>query len=286
MSTPPVNDAFVLPIVAAPTALISPERVKGAGVLLLARIYGDQLRFFDAIDKARELLDTDLLCLDTLKNVSCSTNPQQTLLNLLYRWPETGHQVSLATRQRLANKVLGIPAPGAPAAERDTLIQPLLSRLLDSINAVPDPTSLKSADQEVLKLTAQLVEARLSTTMTGLVTMQVRDLQKQLGVATSILGDLGGHLKRPCRPGATDEYNVFAPLTVLVGKQLEADGVDLFQTADIAEAWRVVFEKLPNLTGSVTQVDDQLSRAAAVLRPPGTDRLPVYLSAGTQAPVG
>ncbi|MGQ0773555.1 MAG: hypothetical protein ACT4NY_03905 [Pseudonocardiales bacterium] len=258
----------------APRGLISTDRVLGAGSLLLAYRYGDQLRFFDAVDRARELLDTDLLCLEDTGD--------QALLNRLYCWPELEYRVSAATVRRLVAEVFGIPNPDVAEGERDTAIQAMLVRLLDAINAVCDPGPFRTEStpftQQRLDYAAFAVQARLSRSMRGLVTMQVRDLQRQLTAATDILIDLASRLQLPCRPGLTVGDPVQDPwgsLEVLVGDQLRADGVDLFEAADIADAWRVVFDFLADFTGGIGACPDELCQAAAVLRPPASDCIPV-----------
>lgn len=260
-------DFAALPDIPPPNALISLDRVLGAGSLLLSYRYGDQLRFFDAVDLARELLDTDRLCLDGPDD--------QALLNRLYCWPELEYRVSAATRRRLVTKVFGIPNPEVPESERDTAIQPMLVRLLDAINAVCDPGPFRSgptsADEQRVEFAAFAVQARLSLSMTGLTTMLVRDLQRQLTASTFILTDLATRLRLPCRPCVTDP-DLWGSLEVLVGEQLRASGVDLFEAADMAEAWGEIFEFLAAFTGGA-EVSD-VCQAAAVLRPPAADRVP------------
>ncbi|MGH3871436.1 MAG: hypothetical protein ACRDSR_07980 [Pseudonocardiaceae bacterium] len=256
-----------LPDIPPPNALISLERVRGAGSLLLSYRYGDQLRFFDAVDAARTLLDTDRLCLDGTGD--------QALLNRLYCWPELEYRVSATTRRSLVAKVFGIPSPDVGESERDTAIQPMLMRLLDAINAVCDPGPFRSAptaaDEQRVEFAAFAVQARLSLTMTGLTTMLVRDLQRQFTASTDILTDLAARLQLPCRPGVT-EPDLWGSLDVLVGDQLRADGVDLFEAADIADAWRAVFAFLATFTGGADVSD--VCQAAAVLRPPAADCVP------------
>lgn len=267
------GEDFTLIDVPAPTGLISAARVLGAGSLLLAYRYGDQLRFFDAVDRARELLDTDRLCLDG--------SGDQTLLNRLYCWPELEYRVSAATRRRLMAKVFGIPNPDVPEGERDTVIQAMLVRLLDAINAVCDSGPFRTTptpfNEQRLEYAAVAVQARLSLLMTGLVSVQVLDLQLQLTAATEILIALASRLQLPCRPGSTVGDTIRDPwgsLEVLVGDQLRADDVDLFEAADIADAWRVVFKFLGGYPGG-SYDSDELCQAAAVLRPPASDCVPI-----------
>lgn len=273
---------FALPVVDPPMGLISRDRVLGAGSLLLAYRYGDQLRFFEAVGRARELLDTDQLCLNDLDRPAAyrdspATSRDEALLDRLYCWPELENRVSTATRRRLAAKVFGIPHPDVPDDERDTGIQPMLVRLLDAINEISDLDSVRTAPTPLnlyrLEFAARTVQARLSLSMTGLVTMQVRDLQRQLTASMDILTELASRLQLPCRPGATGR-DMWDSLEMLVGNQLRADGVDLFEAADMAAAWRVVFQFLANFTGGAS-VSAELREAAAVLRPPASDRIPV-----------
>jgi hypothetical protein len=201
-STPPVDpcavahEPLVLPDIALP-ALISDERVTASGVLLLAHLYGTRLRFFDAVDQARRLLDTDQLCVD-----------DKDLLNLLYCWPERHFRLDAVQRARLAARVLGIPHPDVPDEDRDNVVQRLLARLLESINSVCDPGPLRTkatpADVRLLESAVAAVQTRLSRSMTTLATLQVRDLQVQLSTAMHVLTELATRrlLPVPCRPGA------------------------------------------------------------------------------------
>jgi len=270
-ATPPIDPCAVaatplaLPDIQLP-ALISAERVTASGVLLLAHIYGTLLRFFDAVYRARQLLDTDQLCLD---------DQHRDLLNLLYCWPERHHRLDDVQLARLAAKVLGIPHPDVPDEDRDKVIQRLLAGLLDSINSVCDPGCLRrkapAADRRLLESAVAAVQTRLSWSMTGLTTMQVRDLQVQLDTATKILTELATLLPVPCRPGVAGP-DIWGSVSYLVGDQLRAADVDLFETADEARAWRVIFNWLDGYTGGLPSRKKVVCRAAALLRPPRRDR--------------
>lgn len=286
---------FNLGIVYPPSPLVSPERVRGAGSLLLSYRYGDQLRFFDAVNRARELLDTDLLCLATTSGSGDMTTDldddaiakRRRLLNRLYCWPEQQDRVSAATRRRLVAKVFGIPHPEVPEGDRNTVIQPMLIRLLDAINAVCDPGPFPRrepvpAQLGQLKSAAFAVQDQLSASMTELVTLQVRDLQAQFDAATQILTHLAPYLQLPCRPGTGNDQDLWRSVQTLVGAQLRASGTELFEAADMADAWRAIFEFLAEFNvGFDVEARNLPCEAAALLRPPphtvgtpATDQLP------------
>jgi hypothetical protein len=235
-----------------PPRLIRPKRVGAAGVLMLAHSYGTRLRFFDAVDRARLLLDTDQVRIG-----------DRSLRARLYCWPERDHRVDTRMRLLLAAKVLGVPHPDVPDDERDDTIQRLLAELLDALHGVCDPGGLRTkptaAAHQRLESAASAVCARLSTTMTGLTTMQVRDLQVQLKAARDILTALAPHLRVP---------DLWGTLAVLVGERLRADGVELLAEAETARAWAAVFTWLATPSRKMRSIDRDLCRTAALLRPP------------------
>ncbi|MGH4006623.1 MAG: hypothetical protein ACRDTH_00360, partial [Pseudonocardiaceae bacterium] len=255
-------------------ALISRQRVLGAGSLLQSHRYGDLLRVFDAVDRARELMDRDQLCLD-----ESTDSVRGGLPDRLYCYPERDYRVSAATRRELMAKVFGIRNPDGPESDRDTKIQPMLVNLLDAINAVCDPAPLRNkptdAHQQRVKFAAYAVQAQLSSSMEGL-TMTVRSLQRQFTTATEILIELASRLQLPCRPSSTGRdpatlHDLWGPLEVLVGSRLQADGVNMFEEAYTADAWRVVFEFLaaPDRADVSDELcSPELCQAVAVLRPP------------------
>jgi hypothetical protein len=253
---------FDPPDIALP-ALISLERVRGAGVLMLAHLYGTRLRFFEAVEQARQLLDTDDLCFD---------DPD--LLDRLYCYPECRHRVGPDERALLAAKVLGVPHPDVPENLRDPLIQGLLTRLLDAVNDVCDPRHPSSgptpAQVQRVVSAALAVQTRLSWSMAGLITLQVRDLQEQLATAQGLLTDLADYLRVPCRPGGAGA-DIWGSVSVLVGERLRADGIDVFEFAEQARAWRVIFNALDGPAGGVPSVAT-ICEAAALLRPSPPDR--------------
>lgn len=252
------------PLVLAPPRLISPESVRGAGVLMLIYQYGTRLRFFEAVDRARELLDTDRLCLDD--------KADKDLADRLYCYPDPRHRAGPFERALLAAKVLGIPDDRVPDDQRDDLIQPLLARLLDAASAACDSDSARTGpspgDLQRIESSASAVLARLSSSMTGMACLQVRDLQCQLDTAYDLLTELAEHLPVPCRLRAPKPPDVWGSLSVLVGDRLRADGVDLYQATQQATAWREVFDWLGLCVGRPsTPPRTPLCKAAALLRP-------------------
>jgi hypothetical protein len=247
-----------MPNIPAP-ALVSVERVEAAGVLMLAHLYGTRLRFFDAVDRARQLLDTDALCVD---------DRDQDLRRRLYCWPERGDRVGPTDRAQLVARVLGIAHPDVPDDQRDPTIQRLLADVLDAENDVciprPHGVEVPPAADQYLHSRVLAVRSRLSASMSGLTTMRVRDLQLQLTAAKRILDDVAGLLPVPCRPGVAAR-DLWGSLTVLVGDQLRADGIEIVEEAEIAWAWRVIFEWLAGF-GRVAP-PDKVCRAAALVRP-------------------
>ena len=259
---------FALSTVSPPSVFVT-DRVLGAGVLMLAYQYGTRLRFFDAPTRARELLDTDRICVD-----------DRGLLDRLYCWPERDERLDTVQRARLMARVLGVPHPDVDDAERDTLIQPLLARLLDAINAVCDPgpfrKSVPPASEENLDSALLAVRARLSQSMTGLVTQQVRDLQRQLDNAIEIVTDLATDLQLPC--GFSNSPAIWGALDVLVGDQLRSDGVDIIEGAQTAEAWSAIFAFLDGSSSYVKgTLPSGLCGSVALLRPPPCQPKPELL---------
>lgn len=249
-----------------PPRLISLDSVRGAGVLMLVYQYGTRLRFFEAVDRARELLDTDRLCLD-------DTNDKD-LADRLYCYPDPRHRAGSFERALLAARVLGIPDDRVPDDQRDDLIQPMLARLLDAANVACDPPRKpygpSAGDRQRLKSAARAVQSRLSWSMTGLASLQVRDLQCQLETARALLTELARqHLPVPCRPGAGGDP-LWGVLSVLVGDRLRADGIDLYEATEQAAAWRTAFDWLGGYAVDRTATPsctDALCEAAALLRP-------------------
>ena len=259
------GDPIDIPNYDVPRGQISEQNIRVAGVLMQAHQYVTRLHFHDAVRRAFELLDTDELCLDV-------SNPAQAgLVNRLACWPEREERVEGTRLARLQARTFGIPHPDVPEADRDTQIQGLLSQMLDAVSAVCDlgPFRTTPSDFDLVRLEtrARAVQARLSSSVTGLTAYRVRELQRQLDSAQGIVTDVAEHLRIPCRPqaGTATGPGLWEGLIALVGPQLRADGTDIFEAAETAIAWHDVFDWLADYrTGSPPP---DVCRAAAVLRP-------------------
>ncbi len=251
---------YTPPVIARP-ALISEERVRGAGVLMLLYQYGIRLRFFEAIERARAMIGTDQLCMDTAPN---------DVIDRLYCYPGPHHRAGPSDLTALAASVLGISAPEESEEQRDPLIRGMLTDLLDALNDACDglrrTTGQSAAELQRLESAALAVQARFSASMSGFAGLQVRDLQSRFDDVTTMLTELAQYLTVPCRPGAGGARDLWGSVAVLVGDDLRADGIDLFGAARTADAWHTVFEALDGPPGGRPATDD-LCRAAALLRP-------------------
>jgi hypothetical protein len=268
---------LTLPSVADPAALISPDYVTAAGVLAVVYQYGDRIGFFAAVDRAIEQLDGDELCLG-------DEVPVQTRL---YCYHERDDRVPTAERARLAATVLGLRDPRLPAGvQPDPIIPGLLDELLAAIDDNCDPGPFRdeptSTDLYRLESAARAVHTRLSTSVTGLSALRIRDLQRQFETARSILAELAPFVRPLCRPGAPvpaqgsvaglgDEWVAVAGL---LGAKLP-DGTTLFDAAATASAWRTVFDWLIDSVDPlqpVAELTADVCEAAATLRPYGRGR--------------
>ena len=227
---------------------IDPARVRVAGSLMSTYLYGMRLMFFPAVDRARELLDTQDLCLE--RDVDDGPTDRVTdrvtgnaLRNALYCWPDRYDRVTPLQRATLVAQVLGQPHPDVPAEQVNAEIEPLLRNMFGLINSVCDPglcrTDPTPATEDALRLARESVRYQLSRSVTELTAMRVRDLQDQLHTAVVVLTSLADRIASPCRTqlGA----DIWAGLDRLVGPQLRADKIDVMSVAHAAEAWQTVF---------------------------------------------
>ena len=239
---------------------IDPARVRVAGSLMSTYLYGMRLMFFPAVDRARELLDTQDLCLE--RDVDDGPTDRVTdrvtgnaLRNALYCWPDRYDRVSPLQRATLVAQVLGQPHPDVPAEQVNAEIEPLLRNMFGLINSVCDPglcrTDPTPATEDALRLARESVRYQFSRSVTELTAMRVRDLQDQLHTAVVVLTSLADRIASPCRTqlGA----DLWAGLDRLVGPQLRAEKIDVMSVAHAAEAWQTVFTWLADDT-----VDDDL----------------------------
>jgi hypothetical protein len=236
-------------------------RVQLAGSLMSIYLYGMRLMFLPAVDRARELLDTEDLCVEG-----------NDLRNALYCWPHEYDRVTPLQRATLVARVLGQRHPDVPDEVVDTEIQALLRNMFDLINSVCDPglcrTDPTPATLDALDLARESVRFRLSRSVTEMVALQVRDLSGQLDTAVAVLTSLAGRLASPCRRDIGAD--VWASLDRLVGPQLRTDKIDVVSVAHAAQAWQEVFDWLANGTDAspVTSVEPSLCRAVSRLQPP------------------
>ena len=228
-----------------------PARVRVAGSLMSIYLHGMRLMFFSAVDRARELLDTQDLCLerdaeDTVRGRVESAITGNHLRNALYCWPYRYDRVTPQQRATLVARVLGQPHPDVPDELVDTAIQPLLGNLFDLINSVCDPGPFRDkptpATVDALRVARESVRYRLSRSVTEMVALQVRDLQEQLEIAVEVLNRVAGRLALSCR--AELGTDVWTALDRLVGPQLRADKIDVVSVAHAAQAWQAVFDWL------------------------------------------
>ena len=259
---------LALPDIEDPAALISQDYLTASGVLAVVYQYGDRIGFFRAVEEAVQQLDGDQLCIED----------DDELLSQLYCYDEIDNRVKAPERARLAAKVLGLRDPDLAAGVRpDPVIPGLLDTLLDAINDNCDPGLLREdptpTDAFRLESAVRTVQVRLSSSMTGLSALRVRDLQLQFTRAQDILRGLASFVRPLCRPagtgavqGVTGEADEWVSVSALLGPQL-ADGTDLFEAATTARAWRTVFDYLISSVEYVGEPSPQVCEAAAVLRP-------------------
>jgi hypothetical protein len=253
-----VAGTSLAPLLVPDPSVIDSTRVEVAGSLMSTYIYGMRLRFFAAVDRARELFDTQELCVDS-----------DGLRNTLYCWPDRFDRVSPPQRATLVARVLGQSHPDVPDELVDTQIEGLLRNVFDLINSVCDPglcrTDPTPATLDALELARESARYRLSQTVTEMVAMQVRDLSGQLDAAATLLARLAPQLSSPCRTA-----DIWASVDALVGPQLRADKIDVVSVAHAAQAWQAIFNWLAvdipdvGLLASVRPLCGAVSR----LRPP------------------
>lgn len=203
------------------------------------------------------VLDTDKLCV-----------PEQNVLNELNCWAERDNRVKTPERARLVATVLGIGDPARPQGVRPDPVMPgLLNGLLDAINAYCRcGDNVSQADVDGMARTAAAVRARLSSSMTGLSALRVRELAVQFTTAKQILADLAPYVHASCRPNSdstASTLNEWTSVSALLGSRTP-DGVDLVEAAATARAWETVFSWLAD-ADCVDEPD--LCLAAARLRP-------------------
>ena len=262
-----------IPEIDDPAALISGEFVTAAAVLAVVYQYGDRIGFFTAVNQAVQQLDNDELCIEDAG-----------LLNQLYCWDERYNRVKAPERARLVAKVLGLNDPNRPPGVRpDPIVPGLLDTLLDAINTNCDPGYWRneptSMDAYRLESAVRAVQVRLSSSMTVLSTLRVRDLQAQFCRALEILRGIAPSVRGLCRPAdsgsaqqaVSGQSKEWVSVGALVGARLP-DGTDLFDAAATASAWRTVFDWLVCSLESVWTPPEQVCAAAALLRPAGWAR--------------
>lgn len=235
------------PEVPSPAVLISPERIRAAGSLAVLYQYGMRIRMFAAVEAAVRRFDSAELRFDDAE-----------LSNILYCWPESFYRVKPPEIARLAARVLGLRDPALPAGVApDPLVQGMLSRLVDALSAVCQPPCgcdepSTSARQE-LRSAAETVQIRLSSTVSGMTMMRIRDLRRQFDVATDALTRISA---------LCDGEDLWQAVADLAGDRLP-DGTDLVRAAAVAEAWQRIFRWLE---GDSYEVDGALCTAASILR--------------------
>ncbi|CRK59230.1 hypothetical protein [Alloactinosynnema sp. L-07] len=234
-------------------AVVGRDSVAASGVLMLTHFYVTRLRFFEAVDTARRMLDTDRLWIS-----------DKDLLNLLYCWPEHYQRISELHRAQLEARILGIPHPDVANESRDQIIQGLLVRVLNAFGQPDGRVRRRRADEVDLTSAVSAVRSRLAGSVSGLGTMQIRDLRTQLTAATDILAGLANPL-HVRRRSATAKGNVWASLNTLVGQAQRTDGVDMYAAAEQARAWRRIWLLLENHAGGPPSKGQR--RAAMLLRP-------------------
>ncbi|GIH06924.1 hypothetical protein Rhe02_49910 [Rhizocola hellebori] len=256
---------LTLTTISRPFDLADSGRVEAAGALMLIHQYGTRMGFFAAIDRARDLLDEDKLCLDFVSG-------QRKLLNALYCWPRLTEQLESSRIAAVKAKVLGIGDAGVPESERNTAIGPQLGRLVALLNRACNPGKCQDepTTTELFELERAYRAVRFNLTMstsTGTM-LTIKEMKANLSTAVSILDGLADHLYLPCHLDATD--GAFRSVLALVGDDLMAAGVDLTEAAEIAEAWQVIFSWLAydaSAAVAMTSIPDDLCGAAATLRP-------------------
>ena len=246
-----------------PGDLADPRRVTAAGVLLLVHRYGTRMHVFDAIDTARAWLDDDRLCLDF------DNEPQSALLDALSCWPRYWTSISRIELARMQATTLGIQDPNVPDSDVNTRIQPLLTHLLDMVNASchPDPRRGDPTPGQDARLQSavEAVRAGFSSLMSTGVLLRTRQAQANLNYAQRTLEMLESHVKVPCGLGPNSGF--VGPLTALVGGSLRAEGINLVEELRIADSWNRIFAWLSQAAVPKGSLDPALCEAAAVLRP-------------------
>jgi hypothetical protein len=269
---------------------IDPKRVEIAGYLMSIYLYGMRLMFFSAVDRARELLDTNDLCLERDAGDKAGVVDQvvdkvagkvvgDDVRNALYCWPHHYDRVTSTQRATMVARVLGQPHPDVPDELVDTEIVPLLRTLFDAINSVCDPGPFRKqptpAAVDAVELARESVRYRLSQSVTEMVALQTRDLSDQLETAVAVLTGLASRLASPCRVDLG--VDLWASLDRLVGPQLRAEKIDVVSVAQAAQAWQVIFDWLvmdipgATLEASITPLCGPVSRLQAPRRTGGLD---------------
>jgi hypothetical protein len=258
-----------LTTVTRPYDLADSGRVRAAGVLMLVHLY-ERMGFFAAIPRAQELLDEDKLCLSFY-------GEQRKLLNAIYCWPRLTENLSVTRMAQVKAKVLGIPHADVPESERNTAIGQLMGNLVAGLNRVCNPGRCRdeATTTELFQLQRAYRAVRFNltnATSTGTM-LAIREMRANYFTAVNILGGLAEHLYLPCHLDGAD--GAFRSVMALVGDDLQAAGIDLTETAEIADAWQVIFAWLSDDAAAAARFDEvpeDLCLAAATLRPSGEER--------------